>query len=704
MPFITLLNAGPPLLFLLLVVSSWGGILASGLVFRRTQRSLRRGAQWSFGLLLSALVLLIGHLALVAQVAGFGWRFGRERLVLAPLLLLPAIMMVWFGLPTLRRLIRQTPADSEAEPTREQRILAVHPGLTHPPRLLALSAGLGIYQAAVVPFLTIPDLATLWVIVAGATLLLWLLPDRAERAINEGYRARLRRRWRLGRFVLVLGVLVGTGAFAMSRSAAASQLPERSSIMNHPAIDLGGGSPVRLIGHMHAAEPAPLGVAPDDGPSARHVTELIGPQDAAPDVRFTLTARQQAIRLQSGRVVQAWAFNGQIPGPELRVQQGDLVEVELFNEDIAAGVTIHWHGVNVPNGEDGVAGVTQDAVPPGGRHVYRFVAEDVGTRWYHSHQQSAEQVRRGLFGALIVEPRDAAPTREVTIIAHGWPTADGVVEAFGIDDQMVRHAMPAGTVVRLRMLNADDRIRTFTLNGAPFRVIALDGNPIHAPTDLRDTSIAIPGGGRADLLFRMPDGPVRLGQLERPWLGMLFSPDGQGELSEPAPPYATARLDILNYGSPQPTAIDPAAPFDRRFVMVFDNTLGFYGGRFGTLRTINGAVHPNTPAQMVREGELIRLVLINRSHVDHPMHLHGHHVLVLSRNGEPVRGSPIWLDTVSVLPGETWEVAFRADNPGIWMDHCHNLEHVATGMMMHLAYEGITTPFEVGSTTGNSPE
>jgi FtsP/CotA-like multicopper oxidase with cupredoxin domain len=139
-------------------------------------------------------------------------------------------------------------------------------------------------------------------------------------------------------------------------------------------------------------------------------------------------------------------------------------------------------------------------------------------------------------------------------------------------------------------------------------------------------------------------------------------------------------------------------------MMIFDNELGFYNGRFGTLRTINGAVHPNTAVQMVREGELIRLILINRSHVDHPMHLHGHHVLVLSRNGEAARGSPIWLDTVSVLPGETWEVAFRADNPGIWMDHCHNLEHVASGMMMHLAYEGITTPFEAGVATGNSPE
>jgi FtsP/CotA-like multicopper oxidase with cupredoxin domain len=509
--------------------------------------------------------------------------------------------------------------------------------------------------------------------------------------------------WRLLRVALVLGLLLGGGALAVGRSAAASRLPERYSLMDHAAVDLGGGSPVRLAGHTHAADGAAQVV--DGDPPLRSVTELHGPRDATPDVRFTLTARQQTLRLRSGATVEAWSFNGQIPGPELRARQGDLVEVELINQDIAAGVTIHWHGVNVPNAEDGVAGATQDAVRPGGRHVYRFVATDAGTRWYHSHQQSSEQVRRGLFGALIVEPREPAPdeaaARELMVIAHGWQTADGVTEALGIDDALSYEAIPVGTPVRLRLLNADDRIRTFALNGAPFRVVALDGNAIHEPGELRDAAVAVPGGGRADLFFTMPDGPVRLGQLERPWLGYAFSPDGR---AEPPPLRAAERFDPLVYGSPAPTLFGPTSTFDRSFVMVFDNTLGFYNGRFGTLRTINGAVHPDTPVQMVREGELIRLVLVNRSHVDHPMHLHGHHVLVLSRNGEPARGSPLWLDTVSVLPGETWEVAFRADNPGIWMDHCHNLEHVATGMMMHLAYEGVTTSFEAGVATGNSPE
>ncbi len=85
------------------------------------------------------------------------------------------------------------------------------------------------------------------------------------------------------------------------------------------------------------------------------------------------------------------------------------------------------------------------------------------------------------------------------------------------------------------------------------------------------------------------------------------------------------------------------------------------------------------------------------------MHLHGHHMLVLSRDGEEPAGA-LWLDTIDVRPGEVWEVAFLADNPGLWMDHCHNLEHAATGMVMHLAYEGVTSPFEFSAESGNSPE
>jgi FtsP/CotA-like multicopper oxidase with cupredoxin domain len=138
--------------------------------------------------------------------------------------------------------------------------------------------------------------------------------------------------------------------------------------------------------------------------------------------------------------------------------------------------------------------------------------------------------------------------------------------------------------------------------------------------------------------------------------------------------------------------------------MMLGNRFGFYDGRFNVLYTINGEVFPDTPMFMVQKGDLVKVTFINHSFEDHPMHLHGHHLLVLSRNGDAVSGSPWWTDTLNVAPGETYEVAFLADNPGIWMDHCHNLDHAAVGMVMHLGYDAITSPFEVGRGTPNQPE
>ncbi len=113
---------------------------------------------------------------------------------------------------------------------------------------------------------------------------------------------------------------------------------------------------------------------------------------------------------------------------------------------------------------------------------------------------------------------------------------------------------------------------------------------------------------------------------------------------------------------------------------------------------------PNVPTFVVEKGDLVQIRIENDTDSVHPMHLHGHHVLVLSRDGVPATGSPWWSDTLNVLPGESYVVAFRADNPGIWMDHCHNLPHAAEGLTMHVAYAGVSTPFLVGAEHHNEPE
>ena len=120
--------------------------------------------------------------------------------------------------------------------------------------------------------------------------------------------------------------------------------------------------------------------------------------------------------------------------------------------------------------------------------------------------------------------------------------------------------------------------------------------------------------------------------------------------------------------------------------------------------SINGHLYPDMPMMTVREGDVVKVRISNHSGKSHPMHIHGHHAIVLSRDGKPSTGSPWWFDSLEVRNGESFDIAFVADNPGIWMDHCHNLKHAREGMVTHLMYEGVTTPYKLGSDSGNEPE
>ena len=121
--------------------------------------------------------------------------------------------------------------------------------------------------------------------------------------------------------------------------------------------------------------------------------------------------------------------------------------------------------------------------------------------------------------------------------------------------------------------------------------------------------------------------------------------------------------------------------------------------------SINGHLYPHVPMFVVRDGDIVTMRIENRSSAVHPMHLHGHHLVVLARDGRPSTGSPWWVDSLNVQPRETYDVAFVADQPGLWMDHCHNLEHAEDGMVAHLMYEGVDTPFRIGDgPADNTPE
>jgi FtsP/CotA-like multicopper oxidase with cupredoxin domain len=486
------------------------------------------------------------------------------------------------------------------------------------------------------------------------------------------------------RVAAVIGLAVLFGVLAVIAKAWwDSRIPETYSVMSYGTHDFGGGSePTSHSGHADGA-----------GPS---VDDLHGVSVAAPDARFTLTAKHAEIRLASGRSIAGLTFNGMSPGPELRVRQGDDVEVVLENEDVEDGVTVHWHGVDVPNAEDGVAGVTQNAVLPGEHYTYRFRAEQVGTFWYHTHQVSSKEVRRGLFGVLVIERRKRPPGFDLAVAVH---TYDGI-PTLNRDDSGWRERVAPGTPVRLRLVNTDSFGQTFTVSGTPFRVLAIDGTDLNEPGELENVALPVPGGGRFDVGFVMPRAGVRIG-IEGKALAVGISPHRAPAPAEVPP---TSEFDPLAYGRPAPTPFDAETAFDRHFVLKVSRKLAFFDGRPGRQWAINGGVYPDVPVFVIEEGDVVEMTIVNDTNVVHPMHLHGHHVLVLSRDDVPATGSPWWSDTLNVSPGESYVVAFRADNPGIWMDHCHNLPHAAKGLTMHVAYAGVSTPYLVGAEHHNTPE
>ncbi|GAA2884809.1 hypothetical protein GCM10010517_48290 [Streptosporangium fragile] len=600
-------------------------------------------------LLATALVATLGRAGSVAALSGSGWWFVQEKVTLV----LPMVggTGLTAALVAGPRLIRAARHGGPA------------PGTAAVVTLFAAGyaalAGLACTVLAGYPATAGGALVT--VAAAGAaTLVTWRFVAPAPSAL---------RLW-AGAAALATGI---TGAGVAGAGPAG-------------AADAGGGPP---SDHAHGH-----GVP---------VTSLRGPTTPEPGGtvrRYTLTARTATVTLSSGRRVEAWTFDGTVPGPPLTATEGDLVEVRLRNADIARGVTLHWHGYDVPAGEDGVPGMTQEAVTPGGEFTYRFRAEQTGTYWYHTHQVSDIGVRMGLYGTLVVHPRGpAAEGLDLTLPVHAF---DGTT-VFGGHDRPAEHRAAPGAPVRLRLVNTDNTPRRFTLTGTAFRVVAVDGRDVSGPGELERTAVTLAAGGRYDLAFPMPARPVALLAGDNPAGGVRLRPDG----STPPSPVRNSgedtgedtgdwpELDLTRYGTP--AAGGDAAPwtaFDRDFTLVLDRGLALVDGVPMYAQTVNGRAFPAIPAQLVRENDLVRVTVVNRGLEVHPWHLHGHTVTVLSRNGRPVTGSPLRLDTFDVRPGEVWQVAFRATNPGLWMNHCHNLTHVTQGMALHLAYEGVTTPFE----------
>lgn len=449
-----------------------------------------------------------------------------------------------------------------------------------------------------------------------------------------------------------------------------------------------------------------------------------------------LEAREVSWELAPGKTVKAMAYNGRVPGPEIRVREGERLRVVLRNA-LGEPTTVHWHGVDVPNAMDGVPGVTQAPVPPGRTFVYEFEARPAGTRWYHTHVDEHRQLDLGLAAPLIIEPEAGEPVaadRDVTLVLDDWvtgtgrplpPTDEGVAGdrggrggmmggrgmggmmggrgMGGMMRGMMRRggappydtmtingkAYPAteplrlkkGERVRLRLINAsNEHTHVVRLGGHRLQITHTDGNALRAP--LAVDAIPLAPSERYDAVVVAERPGAWFFQCLQPGHAeagerMLVLYDGH-DVGRPEPmEERLADLDLWHYGLGRGRPLGPRATGATR---TFDLVLS--GGMMGSdVWTINRKVYPKTDPLTLKRGDRAVVRLGNMSMEAHPMHLHGQSFRVLAVNGARY-AEPLVKDTVDVdAHMGSVVLEFIAHNPGDWFFHCHKPMHMMGGMI-----------------------
>lgn len=211
---------------------------------------------------------------------------------------------------------------------------------------------------------------------------------------------------------------------------------------------------------------------------------------------FNLTADAFQWEFQAGKYADAFGYNGVVPGPEIRVTEGDTIRVHLTN-NLPESTAIHWHGVMVPNNMDGVPFITQPPIKPGETFTYEFPIREgnAGTHMYHSHNNSTEQVGKGLLGAFIIEPKDPS-TRPEFDVEYTMILNDGPIGGYSINGKSFPATEPItvklGQKLMMRFINEGQMIHPMHLHGMPMKVVAEDGYILDVPR-MRDTILVDPG-------------------------------------------------------------------------------------------------------------------------------------------------------------------------------------------------------------------
>ncbi len=468
------------------------------------------------------------------------------------------------------------------------------------------------------------------------------------------------------------------------------------------------------VGSPLAAQPMqmPMG-APPLGPPPGGL-QLTGTE-------FNLRIAPVTVELAPNRVLSTVGYNGISPGPILRMKEGVPVTVNVVNNtDVPEFV--HFHGLLIPSDVDGAEEEGTPVVPAHGTRSYKFTPTPAGTRWYHTHTMSMDDLHRGSFtgqfGFLVVEGasnpgnfdqehylalRDWEPYFTSTLMDNDDfdpsgpkpekpavlddrpPGLEVASDIFSINDK----ALGAGEPIRVRMgervlfhfLNASAiENRHLALPGHKFNVIALDGNPV--PTPQLVDSLMIGPGERVDAVVTMnqpdiwimgaPEDPVREGGL-----GIVIEYANQRRTPLWVAPPNAAGWDYTIFGK-APTQPAPTEKLDMVFVKVPRGA-----GKFNSF-TVNGKEYPHEQEFLLKQGTRYRLTFHNRTDDAHPLHVHRHQLEIAEIYGKPTSG--VIKDTVVVPQYGRASVDFTADQPGPTLFHCHIQHHMDYGFKALLRY------------------
>ncbi len=432
------------------------------------------------------------------------------------------------------------------------------------------------------------------------------------------------------------------------------------------------------------------------------LSELRDEDPAEKVVKVTLEARLSSVEIEPGHPVALWTYNGTLPGPLIRVQVGDTLRVHFTNH-LPEPTTVHWHGLEVPADMDG-AGLDHGVVAPGASFDYEFVVPHAGTYWYHPHVNSSAQVWRGLYGALVVEdarePDLGAET--VLVLSDISYDEDGELTSpethgslgdfFGREGESLLvngRVLPKlrarrGDALRLRVVNAAiSRYFLLQVEGHTLTRVGGDGGLLARP-DPRSALLLVPGE-RADLVL-VPNAEVGTKLIMRAAPYSRFtcgeSCAEERSLLEIEIEEGRGRSLIL------PATLRGIAELDLRAAAIQNIELTESDAQGGPVLGLNGHGYPDDPLELhALVGETQRWNLVNTTDYDHPFHLHGFRFQVLTRDGVAPEIAE-WKDTLNLPPQTRAQIAVHFDDrPGMWMLHCHILDHAKIGMMgmLHLA-------------------